>query len=216
MAAQAKLNEPNTLTVLEAKFKERLDGLDQTVKAHQHLNEQHQVYLKAWAGAMPGEEYMLFTCFKYLEDELGKVAAGPRTDPAMFIFRKLLGEKERMMQEIEINIKKDHDDKLSIISTVMAMHHNQTEERVKDVEGEIVFVKIAITCILPASNQAPPRQLRRLFVPGLYMRPMLASCGRPHWRCQHGWSRPAQRLLDGGRRPTAGTSSQEGRGRDSA
>ena len=47
LAAQAKLNDPNKLTVLEAKFKERIDGLDQSFKAHLHFTEQHQAYLKA-------------------------------------------------------------------------------------------------------------------------------------------------------------------------
>ena len=41
LVAQAKLNDPNALTALEAKFKERIDGLNQTFKAHLLLTEQH-------------------------------------------------------------------------------------------------------------------------------------------------------------------------------
>ena len=71
LAAQAKLNDPNALTALEAKFKERIDGLDQTFKAHLHFTEQHQAYLKAQVNAKTGEEQTLFSYFKYLQHEIG-------------------------------------------------------------------------------------------------------------------------------------------------
>ena len=70
-------DDQNALAALEAKFKARVDGLeqalqgiDQTVKVQQQLSEQHQAYLKARVDAKPGEEQTLVSYFKYLEEDV--------------------------------------------------------------------------------------------------------------------------------------------------
>ena len=58
--------ETHVKALVGEKVKERIDGMDQTIKgldqsvrAQQHLSEQHQAYLKARVDAKPGEEQTL-------------------------------------------------------------------------------------------------------------------------------------------------------------
>ena len=109
MLASLETKMETRVKELEDKVKERTDGLEQAVKgidqafkAHMLVTEQHQAYLKAQFDAKPGEEQTLFSHFKYLEAEIGKMSAIPRHDGAMG--QKAADEVKSMLQDLETHV----------------------------------------------------------------------------------------------------------------
>ena len=146
---------------LEDKVKERTDGLEQAVKgidqafkAHMLVTEQHQAYLKAQFDAKPGEEQTLFSHFKYLEAEIGKMSAIPRHDGSMG--QKAADEVKSMLQDLETHVTKKQDDKLSHVGVVMSQQQDRVDERFKSIESEIMFLKADVAAASPVLVRTPP------------------------------------------------------------
>ena len=84
-------------------LKERIDGLDQTLKAHVSITEQYRAYLSAQFSAKPGEEQTLLAHFRRLEAEILKLGAAPLNPMAA-------GEVKSMLQDFETHMANKHGD----------------------------------------------------------------------------------------------------------
>ena len=120
-ALEAKMINAVGAKLAEDKLKERIEAIEQAVKAQQQLSEQHQAYLKARADSKPGEEQTLFSYFKVNKIK-GLLAGNSAAE-----IQKFLNETKGMVYQMGLDVKKDfeshmsrqHDDKLGMVGAVL-------------------------------------------------------------------------------------------------
>ena len=176
MSLEAKMAVYSTSAAktLEAPgLKERIDGFDQTLKAHVSITEQHRAYLSAQFSAKPGEEQTLLAHFRRLEAEILKLGAAPLNPMAA-------GEVKSMLQDFETHMANKHGDAvtkqmgdsgnmLSMAVAAMTAQHDKANERLmnieehlKAVDTEIMLVKTAFSSVPSRSAiRTPPSELRQ-------------------------------------------------------
>ena len=149
--------EAKWASAISGKFAERVDALDQAVKAQQQVSEAHQAYLKARADAKPGEEQTLVSYFQYLDEEVNKLKGMQAGSPDPAQAQKIFNETKGLVYQMGLDIRKEYEHHLGSTRTTAAQHQHNTDEHFKTVDAEIAMVKAALASGGSVSGQAPSR-----------------------------------------------------------
>ena len=127
----------------ENKFNERIEALDQALKAQ-------QAYLQSAHDAKPGDAQNLLGSFKYLDEELGKVNAA-MADPTHK--HTIIAETIKIARGMADEIKKEYDGKLFQFASTTSLPNLTAQvpeastpayERLKSIENDIAVLKLAV------------------------------------------------------------------------
>ena len=123
------------LTELENRMQERIENLEAMCQEQRDGPGHYHMFLKALQNAKAGEEQMLVNMFKTLEAEVLKLNASKLNQAHI---QQVKTDVKGMMQDLNQEIRRDHDDKVNHIAISAAAGNDKLEGIVAALENEVM------------------------------------------------------------------------------